>query len=96
MKIFNVFANIIIISTFALFGGCSDGNSSRSSNRTNVDPEEVGRLMQYEKWGADLNSSDAEKKRKVVSEMMGAMQSGKIPQDAGSDYKDLSRKYYRK
>ena len=96
MKIFNVFANIIIISTFVLLVGCSDGDSSRSSSRTNVDPEEVGRLMQYEKWGADLNSSDAEKKRKVVSEMMGAMQSGNIPQDAGNDYKELSRKYYGK
>ena len=52
--------------------------------------------MQYGKWGRDLNSSAADKKRKMISEMMGAMQSGKIPKDPASDYKYLSHKYYGK
>ncbi len=100
MNRFKAFTIILIILTFNLFVGCSDDSSSRSSNRTNIDPEEVSRLMKYEKWGKSLRDSESEsdktKRWETVSEMMRAMGSGEIPKDGAKDYENLSRKYYGK
>ncbi len=98
MNRFKVFTIILIILTFNLFIGCSDDRSSRSSNRSNIDTEEVGRLMKYGKWGESLRNSKSEsdrgKRLVTVSEMINAITSGEVPEDAAKDYENLSRKYY--